>query len=338
MMSAGEGHGGARHVRLVAYAAAERVAAVRAFDARFGEMERVLWCLSVHARAGLLAGARSPVPEALVWTVKSWWGVQGVRSETRTQMARALESISWSPDLFGPVPGESPDLARYAEDCVADLVSRSMSLGVPRREYSLASKVLHWLMPWRIPVYDSFVRSALGVPASWDHPQAYGKVTTEIFAMAQAMGPNLDWIGPLEPRSPLRALDKLIWWVGGGNTGAAAEVRDPRRVLRELDLELHDSWDIRAHDQAEGAARVEAVRCTRASRDKVIAPRPRARSADLDGYSPGADRYACWPDLGILCAGWDQWASAARAAAVCVAPSGKARVTAAVRLDTCSLV
>jgi hypothetical protein len=33
-----------------------------------------------------------------------------------------------------------------------------MSLGVPRREYSLASKVLHWLMPWQVPVYDSFVR------------------------------------------------------------------------------------------------------------------------------------------------------------------------------------
>lgn len=35
---------------------------------------------------------------------------------------------------------------------------------VSRREFSLASKVLHWLMPWRIPVYDSFVRGMLGVP------------------------------------------------------------------------------------------------------------------------------------------------------------------------------
>lgn len=68
--------------------------------------------------------------------------------------------------------------AGYAYNRVAELVSCSMSLGVPRCEYSLASKVLHWLMPWRIPVYDSFISRMLGVPASWDHPQAYRKVAT----------------------------------------------------------------------------------------------------------------------------------------------------------------
>lgn len=237
MMPTGEGLEGGRHVNIASYPDAKRVAAVSAFDARFGEMEQVLWCLSVKARAGLLAGARSPVPDALVWTVKSWWGVQGVRSATKMQMARALESITWSPDLFGPVPPGCPDPASYACDRVGELVSLSMSLGVPRREYSLASKVLHWLMPWRVPVYDSFVRRALGVPASWDHPQAYRKVTAEIFAMVQAMTGDPDWIGLLEPRSPLRALDKLTWWAGGGSTSTATEVRDPRRILRELGLE-----------------------------------------------------------------------------------------------------
>jgi len=226
-------------MNLASYPNANRAAAISAFDARFGEMERVLWCLSVNARAGLLAGVHSPVPEALVWTIKSWWGVQGVRSATKTQMARALESMTWSPDLFGPMPGDGPDPARYAYDCVAELVGRSVSLGVPRREYSLASKVLHWLMPWRIPVYDSFVRSMLGVPASWDHPRAYRKVTAEIFAMTQAMTGDLEWIGPQEPRSPLRALDKLIWWVGGGSTGTATEVREPGYILRELGLDCH---------------------------------------------------------------------------------------------------
>jgi len=92
-------------------------------------------------------------------------------------------------------------------------------------------------MPWRVPVYDSYVRRALGVPASWDHPQAYRKVTAEIFAMTSALTGDLAWIGPLEPRSPLRADDKLTWWAGGGSTGTAAEVCDPRRILRELGLE-----------------------------------------------------------------------------------------------------
>jgi hypothetical protein len=52
--------------------AAERAAAISLFDARFGEMEQVLWFLSVHSRPGLLTGESSPELEALVWTVKSW--------------------------------------------------------------------------------------------------------------------------------------------------------------------------------------------------------------------------------------------------------------------------
>jgi len=216
---------------------AERASAVATFDGRFGEMERVLWCLSVNSRPGLLAGESSPALEALVWTVKSWWGVQGVRAETKGQMAVAVaESVSWSPDLFGPVPDYSPGGAGFACDRVAEIVRRSMSQGVPRREYSLASKVLHWLMPWRVPVYDSFVRATLGVPTSWDHPEAYRKVTVDMFAMAQTMTGDLAWIGPLEPTSPLRSLDKLTWWLGGGSAGTAAEVRDPWQVTRKLGL------------------------------------------------------------------------------------------------------
>lgn len=213
---------------LADYTDAERSAAVATFDARYGEMEQVLWCLSVNSRPGLIAGESSPALEALVWTVKSWWGVQGVRSDTKAQMARALaESATWSPDLFGQVPDFGPESAGFAREHVAELVSRSMSLGVPRREYSLASKVLHWLMPWRVPVYDSFVRGTLGVPASWDHPEAYRKVAEGIFAMARTMTGDYAWIGSLEPSSPLRALDKLTWWVGGGSASPAAEVRDP---------------------------------------------------------------------------------------------------------------
>ncbi|WP_300610171.1 hypothetical protein [Trebonia sp.] len=216
---------------------AVRAAAVSLFDARYGEMEQVLWLLSVSSRSGLLAGESSPALEALVWTVKSWWGVQGVRSETRAQLARAVaESVTWSPDLFGPVPGYGPDRAAFACERVAQVVGRSMSLGVPRREYSLASKVLHWLMPWRVPVYDSFVRGALGVPASWDHPEAYRKVSAGIFTLARAMTDDSAWTGSLEPASPLRALDKLTWWLGGGSAGAAAEVRDPWQVIRKLGL------------------------------------------------------------------------------------------------------
>jgi hypothetical protein len=213
--------------------------AVAAFDARYGEMERALWCLSVNARDALLAGASSAVLEELVWAVKSWWGVQGVRGGTKIQMARALaETMSWSPELFGPCADFSPDAARSACERVAELVSQSMLLGVPRREYSLASKVLHWLMPWRVPVYDGFVRDVLGVPKSWDHPEAYRMLTDKIFAVVCGMELHDGWMGAIEPLSPLRALDKLAWWIGGGNAGMAAEVRDPWKVVRRLGLDI----------------------------------------------------------------------------------------------------
>ena len=51
--------------------------AVEAFNARYGQMESVLWRLSTEARRCLLHGERPEVAEALVWTIRSWWGLQG---------------------------------------------------------------------------------------------------------------------------------------------------------------------------------------------------------------------------------------------------------------------
>src|SRR5215467_5740828 len=59
---------------------------------------------------------------------------------------------------------------------------------------------------------------------------------------------------------------------------------------------------------------------------------------DRCGWPGEADDDAGGPDLGSLCAGRDQPVTAAGAGAVSAAPWGNARVTAAVRLDTCSLV
>jgi hypothetical protein len=65
--------------------AAEIAEGVRQFNAAFGEMERALWCLSKAARADLLQRRSSPILEGLVWTIKSWWGVQGVHIRRGTE-------------------------------------------------------------------------------------------------------------------------------------------------------------------------------------------------------------------------------------------------------------
>lgn len=225
-------------MKLTGLSDSQRAEAVKAFNACYYEMERVLWCLSRNSRASLVEGRSSPVVESLVWTIRSWWGVQGVRAETKMQMASALlQTVDWSPSLFEATSGSDAGAEQYACESVSRLVSLSISMGVSRREYSLASKVLHWLLPWRVPVYDSYVRKYLGVPSSWDHPQAYRRVAHEVFAISRCAPRDLTWIGSVEPVSPLRAIDKCVWWLGGGSAGTAAEVRDPWRVVRDLGLE-----------------------------------------------------------------------------------------------------
>jgi hypothetical protein len=126
------------------YPESEREAVIGEFNARFADMERALRCLSVHCREGLLAGESSPVLETFVWTVKSWWSVRGPRKETKAPMARALASLTtWSPALFEPATDYGPGGAEEAYQWVNELVRRSRSFGVHRREYSWASKLLH---------------------------------------------------------------------------------------------------------------------------------------------------------------------------------------------------
>lgn len=215
----------------------ERTEAVRAFDSTYGHMERALWMLSQACRAPLLRGEESQVLDGLVWTLKSWMGVQGVRSDTRRAMGAALSSVRWTPSSFEDSYLPAGEAEAFACDAVAELVSKSMERGVARREYSLASKVLHWLMPWRVPIYDAFVRSQVGVPDAWDHPAAYRKICDTLFARVREMSESdTTWIGSADPRSLLHGLDKWLWWVGGGKQGTAVVVTDPERVLRELGL------------------------------------------------------------------------------------------------------
>ena len=45
----------------------EVITAVKAFDVRFGEMERVVWCISKECGHDLVSGAPTKRVEGLVW-------------------------------------------------------------------------------------------------------------------------------------------------------------------------------------------------------------------------------------------------------------------------------
>ena len=198
---------------------AERAGMVRAFNDRYGEMERELWRLSGKCREPLLNGHSPEIVEDLVWAVKSRWRVLGVRSDEKAPFAQALAGLDWTADLFEEPSRVPDDAEEYAFRRVCTLVDRGQEFGLRRREFSLAAKVLHWLLPWRIPAYDAAVKKSLGVPG--EPPQAYRLVAKQLFAsVREADGEDCEWLGSLEPRTPLRGFDKCLWWSGGGSTSS----------------------------------------------------------------------------------------------------------------------
>jgi len=221
--------------RVVDLPDAAKTIAVQDFDNCFGQMEQALWCLSKHCRESLLSNQSSECLETLIWTIKDWWGVQGVVTESKVQIAKSIAKLEWTSSLFQP----RQDIVDESFACawVAEVLARSKELGVPRQELSLTSKVLHWLLPWHIPVYDAFVRSSLGIPSSLKPLEAYRKVSTELMHAARQIDVSkAAWLGDNDPRSPLRGLDKCLWWIGGGKDGNAKIIKNPWRVAHQLGL------------------------------------------------------------------------------------------------------
>jgi len=78
----------------------------------------------------------------------------------------------------------------------------------------------------------------VGVSDVWDLPDAYRRVVDVVFAKVREMAAGARaWMGSSEPNSLLHALDKWLWWAGGGRQGTAVVVANPAQVLRLLGLE-----------------------------------------------------------------------------------------------------
>ena len=218
--------------------ASEVIKGVTAFNSRYREMEAALFCLANAAAKDLLRGVSSTLSEELVWTIKSWWGIQGVRRDVKRIAAEALLALEWRSEFFAADVDSLAGGEPFALRAVKSFVREMRRLGAQRREWSLAAKTLHWLLPWRIPVYDSFVKSALGLSTDMEPAKAYSEIVHwEYDAARRLLAKGKEWFGDVEPKSPFRALDKYLWWDGGGDSGTAAAVRNPWRVIRNLGLE-----------------------------------------------------------------------------------------------------
>ena len=143
-------------------------------------------------------------------------------TETRAAAATVLLWMEWSPELFRDyVPNGGAD-ENFAVSTVLRLVSGMNVQGIKRKEFSAASKILHWLMPWRVPIYDRVVRKMLGVPAGPPSEATYRQIVRwEFDAVNGLLSWGDSWLGVSEPKAALRALDKYLWWTGGGKDSGA---------------------------------------------------------------------------------------------------------------------
>ncbi len=157
-----------------------------------------------------------------------------VESTVKQIAPLALIELGWTESVFAEILELSPEVETAVCERVWKLVTTLRANGARRHEVSLASKVLHWLLPWRIPVYDKVVRTFIGAAES---PEAYRQVVRWEYEAARrpALG-ELNWDAMLEPRSPFRALDKYLWWEGGGDKSGPPAIVDPWAVVRRLGI------------------------------------------------------------------------------------------------------
>ena len=214
---------------------------VEDFNVLYSDMELALWCLSRATADALLERKESPVIGEFIWAIKSWWGIQGVQKETKIIAANSLLRLGWDSRMLGPNSKLEPDDEKFAVERLAYFVNMMRRNGAPRYEWSLASKVLHWLMPWRIPVYDSFVKKSVGISVDANPKEAYEKIVrAEFAACRKLLIEGQDWFGDVEPKAPFRALDKYLWRLGGGSADRAVIVKDPWKIIRSLGLTAPD--------------------------------------------------------------------------------------------------
>ena len=143
------------------------------------------------------------------WTVARWGNISGIAG--RSDGPRPLRQF----EVMGQLLWEKRDeIAGVTEDGVVDLWYEIATDGrFARKEWSWASKVLHFLRPDMVPAYDKNVRKVLGTfgahlalePSGDDHRRAFEVVHG--FAQSFLSKSHSD------PPS-LRDLDKYLWLEG----------------------------------------------------------------------------------------------------------------------------
>ncbi len=217
--------------------ASEVAEAIREFNGAFGCLEPPAWRFSQECRKHLLHGTGMDVIANFVWFIKTQMMVQFVTSDTKMIAAEALASMKWTAEDFHATSEFSNERKVAAHQKWLEYISAMDSRGCKRNEWSLASKVLHWLMPRSMPPYDSFVRKILEIPSNSTPERAFHKILDWEYDLARRLSDSShDWLGDVDPRAPFREIDKYLWWKGGGSASGAVVPNDPWAPLKRLGI------------------------------------------------------------------------------------------------------
>jgi hypothetical protein len=132
-------------------------------------------------------------------------------TEDRRIAAAALSALIPKLKKLRKKQFEEIDTGR-ASKLVVDLVADIKHRGVSKNHYAFASKLLHWLLPQVIPIYDQHVRQSLGI--CFEGPRAYQLIAAWEYRCAKRLKRHGDSIaGSVGPKTLLRAIDKyLMLW------------------------------------------------------------------------------------------------------------------------------
>ncbi len=188
-----------------------------------GDEDERCWKEIARARELVLGESDSPGPPKEIadyaGKIRNWGHIRRV---SRDDYPRA-GTVLWRDPVRNGIHGlerytimtaSLNDVVRLEENLVMGMVRT----GVENHHYSWASKMLHFLLPSTMPVYDSYVREVLGTDAGID---GYRAIAAWEQKCAMELAPYEDkLLGAREPRTLLRAIDKFYWW--------SAEMKRPK--------------------------------------------------------------------------------------------------------------
>lgn len=182
------------------------------YNADYSWLEKEIWKISLDTKRVLLQLSPNDVLSDSVrlfaWHVAKWGNIWYY--DMFPAAAQALWNLRTKISVFSGKDFKSANPEDVCYLC-SELVGSMCKNGIRSRQWSWASKMLHWLMPDCFPIYDKVVLNGLDIES--ERETAYREIIGWEYECAKHLESELNSaVGDVEPRKLLRAIDKYIWY------------------------------------------------------------------------------------------------------------------------------